>query len=170
MHPPLHTIKSHRSINVPMASLLITLLLPWVDAHPASADKKRKHPPADATVFVVLAREEPGEVDPELKGMSALRRPPFNGFRSMSVLRKENIKLHHKRDSDLKLPNGRQLRLNASRLPDGRHRVKVSINKPKKKDYLPLLQVVAAPGDPFFVAGQSYKNGTLIVGIQVGKK
>ena len=49
--------------------------------------------------------------------------------------------------------------------PDGRYRVRVSINRPNQTDYLPLLQVLASPGDPFFVAGQAHDGGTLVIGI-----
>ena len=50
-------------------------------------------------------------------------------------------------------------------MPDGRYRVRVSIDRPDADAYLPLLQVVASPGDPFFVAGQSHDGGTLVIGI-----
>ena len=33
--------------------------------------------------------------------------------------------------------------------------------------FLPLLEVNAKPGEPFFVAGQTYKGGTLVIGIKV---
>ena len=53
-------------------------------------------------------------------------------------------------------------------MPDGRLRVRVSINRPNQTDYLPLLQVLASPGDPFFVAGQAHDGGTLVIGITLG--
>ena len=52
-------------------------------------------------------------------------------------------------------------------MPDGRYKVRAAINRPNKADYLPLLQVVASAGDPFFVAGQTYQGGTLVVGVIV---
>jgi len=55
-------------------------------------------------------------------------------------------------------------------MPNGRFRVRVSINRPNQRDYLPLLQVVASPGDPFFVAGQSHAGGTLVIGVRVGER
>ena len=55
-------------------------------------------------------------------------------------------------------------------MPDGRYKVRAAINRPNKSDYLPLLQVVASAGDPFFVAGQSYQGGTLVVGVTVDPK
>ena len=42
-----------------------------------------------AEVLVVLAKEEAGSIDPELKKLTALRRPPFNSFRSMQILSKD---------------------------------------------------------------------------------
>jgi hypothetical protein len=35
---------------------------------------------------------------------------------------------------------------------------------------LPLLQVIASPGEPFFVAGQKHEGGTLVIGVRVGEK
>jgi hypothetical protein len=124
-----------------------------------------------AKVLVVLAKEEPGPVDPALRDEPALRRPPFNAFRSMEILEKPEVRLQVGHPSELTLPNGRKLQLTVERvMPDGRFRVKVSINRPNQSDYLPLLQVVASPGDPFFVAGQSHQGGTLVVGVRIGEK
>lgn len=127
--------------------------------------------PVPGEVLVILAKEEAGTIDPQLKNLTALKRAPFNAFRSMKVLSKPKVKLTKGKDSLVSLPNGRKVKLTLLRvMPDGRYRMKVSINRPGKSDYLPLLQVVASPGDPFFVAGQSYKGGTLVVGVSVGTK
>jgi len=124
-----------------------------------------------AEVLVVLAKEEPGTIDPQLKKLTALRRPPFNSFRSMKILSRPKLKLTQGKDALVSLPNGRRMKLTLLRvMPDGRYKVKAAINRPDKSDYLPLLQVVASPGDPFFVAGQSYQGGTLIVGVTVDPK
>ena len=124
-----------------------------------------------AEVLVVLAKEEPGTVDPRLKKLTALRRPPFNSFRSMKILSRPKLKLTPGKDALVSLPNGRRMKLTLLRvMPDGRYKVKAAINRPDKSDYLPLLQVVASAGDPFFVAGQSYQGGTLVVGVTVDPK
>jgi hypothetical protein len=123
-----------------------------------------------AEVLVVLAKEEAGDIDASLRSMAALRRPPFNTFRSMQVLSRPRVGLLPEQPSEIRLPNGRSLRLVLQQvMPDGRYRVRVSINRPNQNDYLPLLQVVASPGDPFFVAGQSHQGGTLVVGVRVGQ-
>ena len=124
-----------------------------------------------AEVLVVLAKEEPGEIDPQLKKLTALRRPPFNSFRSMQILSRPKLTLIPGKDALVSLPNGRRVKLTLLRvMPDGRYKVKAAINRPDKSDYLPLLQVVASAGDPFFVAGQTYQGGTLVVGVIIDPK
>lgn len=135
----------------------------------ASASPTMAQAPVGAEVLIVLAKEEPGRVDPELADIPALRRPPFNAFRTMRVLSRPRLALAPGRDADVQLPNGRHLRIRLQRvMPDGRYQVRVSINRPAERDYLPLLQVVAAAGDPFFVAGQGHGGGTLVIGIRLG--
>lgn len=122
-------------------------------------------------VFVVLAREEEGTVDPTLSEIPALRRPPFNAFHSMEVLSRTQAHLEAERPLEVRLPNGRQLRVELERpTEDGRYRVRVSINTPGQTDYLPLLQIVASPGEPFFVAGQNWQGGTLVIGVRIGQR
>lgn len=122
-------------------------------------------------VLVVLAKEGPGSIDPALANVPALRRPPFNSFTSMEVLSRPSINLRANQPVTVALPNGRRLQLVLQQvMPDGRFRVRVSINRPNQNDYLPLLQVVASPGDPFFVAGQSHAGGTLVIGIRIGER
>ena len=54
-----------------------------------------------AEVLVVLAKEEPGEIDRELKKLTALRRPPFNSFRSMQILSRPKLTLTPGKDADI---------------------------------------------------------------------
>ena len=137
----------------------------------ARSDRASTTSSVPAEVLVVLAKEEPGEIDPQLKKLTALRRPPFNAFRSMKILSRPKLKLTPGKDALVSLPNGRRMKLTLLRvMPDGRYKVKAAINRPDKSDYLPLLQVVASPGDPFFVAGQTYQGGTLVVGVIVDPK
>jgi hypothetical protein len=137
----------------------------------ARTDRTPSTSKVPAEVLVVLAKEEPGEIDPQLKKMTALRRPPFNSFRSMKILSRPKLTLTPGKDALVSLPNGRRMKLTLLRvMPDGRYKVKAAINRPDKSDYLPLLQVVASAGDPFFVAGQTYQGGTLVVGVIVDPK
>ena len=124
--------------------------------------------PVAGEVIVVLAGDGEGGVDPSLQSLTALRKPPFNTFKELKVLSRHAIALTAEKPVDVPLPNGRELRIELlERMDDGRHKVQVSINRPKHKDYLPLLQVMASP-EPFFVAGQKYEGGTLVIGVRVG--
>jgi len=141
-----------------------TFVASIVRAQPARGEVTR------GEVFVVLAKEAPGAIAPELAQITALRRPPFDSFRSMEVLERSDLQLRTGTPHEIVLPNGRKLRVELQRIgPDGRFRVKVSIQREGEQDYLPLLQVVASPGDPFFVAGQSHLGGTLVIGIRLGE-
>jgi hypothetical protein len=123
-----------------------------------------------ATVLVVLGSNQGAGSDLALAKLEALRKPPFDSFAKKTLLRRVDVTLVPGKEAEIELPNGRKLRLSLlERASDGRYRVSVSINRPGKHDYLPLMTVLAAPGDPFFVAGQKHEGGTLIIGVTVGK-
>jgi hypothetical protein len=140
---------------------------PTDGAKPAKASTEK----VAGEVLVILAKEADGELDPTLSSIKALQEPPFNAFKSMKILSRSGLSLDAKQPVEVELPNGRRLRLEwLERQPDGRFKVQVSINRPSQKDYLPLLQVIASPGEPFFVAGQKHEGGTLVIGVRVGDK
>jgi hypothetical protein len=122
----------------------------------------------DAELLIILASEKAGTIDPALSTIPALSKAPFTAFKSMSILSRPTLHLEVGKPSEHALPNGRKISLIAKeKRKDGRYQLSLSVNKPKQKDYLPLLQVAAAPGDYFFVVGQAYKDGTLIIGVRV---
>jgi hypothetical protein len=124
-----------------------------------------------AEVLIVLGSAEGSGSDPQLEKLEALRKPPFDSFSRKTLLQRKQVTLEPGRPSELELPNGRKLRLALlEQGKDGRLRVSVSINRPGQRDYLPLMTVAAAPGDPFFVAGQKHAGGTLIIGVRVGSR
>jgi len=134
----------------------------WADAPPAEG-------PVAGTVMVVLGQSEGKGVDAALAKLEALHKPPFDSFPKKTLLTNSSVALTLGKEAEVELPNGRKLRLVLlERTSEGRFRVSVSINRTGKQDYLPLMTVVAAPGDPFFVAGQKHQGGTLIIGITVG--
>jgi hypothetical protein len=124
--------------------------------------------PTRGEVIVVLASEAPGQVDPSLREFAALRQPPFDGYRSMRVLSRTRVELVPGAPAEILLPNGRLLRVELLGLDGGRYRVRVSINRPHQRDYLPAAEVAAAPGVPFFIGGQGFESGTLVIGVRVG--
>jgi hypothetical protein len=136
----------------------------WL-ATPALADA-----PVPGEVLIVLASMDGAGIDPQLEKLDALRKPPFDSFSKKSLLKRVEVKLELGKESEVELPNGRRLKLALlEKLKDKRFRVSVSINRPGQRDYLPVMTVAAAPGDPFFVAGQKYEGGTLVIGVRVGK-
>ncbi len=157
-------------VAIALGALLCSGLASAQEASLARSDRASTSS-VPAEVLVVLAKEEQGKIDPQLKKLTALQRPPFNSFRSMTILSRPKLTLTPGKDAIVSLPNGRRLKLTLLRvMPDGRYKVRAAINRPNKSDYLPLLQVVASAGDPFFVAGQSYQGGTLVVGVTVDPK
>jgi hypothetical protein len=121
-------------------------------------------------VLVILAKQADGEYDPKLRKIAALQKPPFDGFKSMSVLSTTGNELNADKDATVKLPDARTLTLKLlERLADGRHQVQVSISKPGKDDP-PTSMTVIASSEPFFVAGQSHDGGTLVIGVRIGGK
>ena len=70
----------------------------------------------------------------------------------------------------VKLPNGRVLEARLEEiLADRSSRLNARINRPGGKEFLPLLEVKARPGQAFIVAGQSYQRGILVLVIKVLK-
>ena len=128
-------------------------------------------PMVSANVVVIVAREIAGAIDPRLVGMRALREPPFTAFRSMDIFQEYALTLVQGVPITIHLPNGRLLQIALEEITaDGRNRVRVSINRREQADYLPVLEVAAPPGDPFFVAGQSFMGGTLVIGVTLGRR
>ena len=125
--------------------------------------------PVAAEVMVLLASGEEGAIDPSLSHLRALKHPPFSEYKTLKLLSRLQVKLPHDQPVEIALPNGRTLVLRlVSLLHDGRAKVAVSISRPNRKEYLPLLEVIASSGEPFFVAGQRFEGGTLILGIRAG--
>jgi hypothetical protein len=152
---------------------LLTVGLTGLCANDASVFARADDAPAagvNSEVLVLLASEKPGVIDPSLSRLRALKHAPFNVFKSVRILSRSAVRLVEDDWAEVNLPNGRKVHLNlVQRLPDGRIKVQVSINRPNQKDYLPWLQVIASPGEPFFVAGQKFQGGTLVIGVRVGE-
>jgi hypothetical protein len=128
-----------------------------------------------AQIMVLHATNSGGGIDPELQHLTQLQKPPFSAYDTYRLLHRHAIALRLQQPDATQLPNGRTLRtVLKAVLPEDRFRVAASISRPprdgdKEGGYLPLLEVTAKSGEPFFVAGQSFRGGILVVGIQVGK-
>jgi hypothetical protein len=136
-----------------------------LSAAPARAQEQR------GEVLVVLASEQPGTIDPAVAQEPALRQPPFDAYRSMRWLERSSIAIGPGAPASVALPNGRMVLVEWLGVqPGGRVRIRVAITRPNRGDYLPGVVVETAPGVPFFVAGQAYHGGMLVVGVRVGQR
>lgn len=151
--------------------LALACAAPFVVAH-EGAHAQPAH--VGGEVLVILGSAQPAGgagSDAQLDKLEALRKPPFDSFPRKTLLKRAEVKLEVGSESEVELPNGRRLRLALlEKLKDGRFRVSLSINKPGQRDYLPVMTVAAAAGDPFFVAGQKHDGGTLIIGVRIGTR
>ena len=66
------------------------------------------------------------------------------------------------------MPNKRVLQVTLQDVTaDGRFKIAAAINDPNGGAFLKLLEVTAAANETFFVAGQSYDGGILVLGFTV---
>ncbi|MCU0693044.1 MAG: hypothetical protein MUF54_16745 [Polyangiaceae bacterium] len=151
---------------------------PCLSATGLAADAGARKPvEIPGEVMVLHATNTDGGIDPDLQRLPQLRKPPFSAYNTYRLVSRHAVVLGTARpDSTTTLPNGRVLKTTLKAvLPDARYRVAASISRPKSdKDdegsFLPLLEVTARKGETFFVAGQSYRGGILVVGIRVGEE
>ncbi len=148
-----------------LVGLLVVGSFAWLTPPGAKAQDK-----VSGEVLVILGKETGNESSAELAEIDELSQPPFSAYKSKTVLSKSALQVAVGSEGAVTLPNGRKLQVRLERImPDKRYLVRVSITKAGEKDYLPLLQVAAEPGKRFFVAGQQHNDGTLFVGIKLGK-
>jgi hypothetical protein len=142
---------------------------PRVAARPVANTQTQADPPETLLeVSVLHGTRTTKENDARIGDLPELREGPFATYTSYQLLSRSELPLTKGGKRELKLPNGRRLEARLEeRLPDGSSRLVASINRPDTKDFLPLLEVKARPGQKFIVAGQSYKRGILVLVFKV---
>ena len=132
--------------------------------------------PAEVAVEIVIlhATNDSTGIDPKIGKMPALAQPPFSSYNSYKLLDRVKLPMAKGKSLTTKLPTGRDLMVSLKEIIEPkkkdeprRYLVTASIQKPNGNTFLPLLEVNAKPGELFFVAGQTYKGGTLVIGIKV---
>ena len=129
--------------------------------------------------MVLLATNSKKGIDPRIGDMPELKKPPFSAYDSYELLTeppplnasgKTRLELKKDDPKTMRLPNGRVLQTRLLEvLPKDNVRISASINQPGGKVLLPLLEVKAKVGEKFIVAGQSYRQGMLVLVIRVTK-
>jgi len=149
--------------------LLLTLALAGASLlAPTRTAEAQDHRAAHAEIMILHATQQPGagSIDPSIGNMPQLKKPPFSAYNTYKLLDKQKYVIQSGTGVTQALVNGRALQVTLNELTtDGRYRVTASIDQPGGKTFLKLLEVTAAPKEPFFVAGQSYDKGILVIGI-----
>ncbi len=124
-----------------------------------------------AEVTVLHATNSGKGIDERIGNMPELKKPPFSSYDSYALLTKTRMPLVKDDPKTTRLPNGRVLQTKLLEVLPNKEslRISASINQPRGKTFLPLLEVKAKVGQSFIVAGQSYKNGILVLVIRVVK-
>jgi hypothetical protein len=160
---------------------LFTLAAGSVAVVPAASAEPQQQAPQQAPQAVASANIEVmilhatnsdagAGIDPAIGRLPALGQPPFSSFNTYKLLSRTPFLVNKSAPTTTKLPNDRVLQITLREvLQQSRFRIDTSINQPGGTTFLPLLSVTAPAGEPFFVAGQSYKGGMLVIGITVLK-
>ena len=166
-----------RRFALAVALVAFSLLAPSGPAHgmpraplaePPKPRAESEKPETLLEVSVLHGTHEPRESDPRIGNLAELREGPFAKYASYQLLSRTQLPLARGNKRQLRLPNGRLLEARLEdKLSDGSSRLVASINRPAAKDFLPLLEVKARPGQAFIVAGQSYKHGILVLVFKV---
>ena len=128
----------------------------------------------NAEVIVLHGTNDGTGIDPKIGKIPELSKPPFSSYNSYKLLDRPKVTVQKGKETKVKLPNDREMAialkdiLAAKKKGDvTRYLVSTSIQKPGGNTFLPLLEVNAKAGEWFFVAGQTYKGGILVIGVKV---
>jgi hypothetical protein len=156
---------------VALAALAAGSLVLALPLGAAYAQGPAPRPPAlvvNADVMVLLATQVVGRgsVDPAIGNLPQLHKPPLSAFNSYHLLDKRTLALQMGRSGTYTMPNGRVLQVTfVEPTPDHGFRVRAAINQPGGNAYLKLLELTPKANEPFFVAGQTFNGGTIILAI-----
>lgn len=145
---------------------------------PSAARPSSSAAPAASTVqaevIVLHATNTGAGIDPKIGKMPELAKPPFSAYNSYKLLNRSQVALTKGRATTTRLPDGSELMVTmkdelapAKKGEPKKYLVSASIRKDGGSSFLPLLEVNAKPGDTFFVAGQKYQSGILVIGINL---
>ena len=159
---------TRRFVASALLGSVCALAVPAFSSHVEAAEA----PDAMAEVMVLHASKKPGEgsIDPGIGKMPQLKKPPFDAYNTFKLLDKKTISLKKGTPSSYPLVSGQKLELvllEKTTESPARYRLGGSIRPPKGEAFLKKIEVSASANEPFFVAGQSYNGGTLVVGITV---
>jgi hypothetical protein len=128
-----------------------------------------------AEVIILHATNAGKGIDPTIGKLPELLKPPFSSYDTYKLIEKGELELPKGAAAKEKaLPDGGKLGLSLKDIFPGKKRgeptrylLSASLHKPDGKAFLPALDVNAAQGEYFFMAGQKYQGGILVIGVRI---
>jgi len=124
-------------------------------------------------ILVLYAKQDPkgGHMGPGVPQLPQLSQPPFNAYNAFALESQATLTLDQSKPDDpwkgrpsatYALVNGKPLRIAMiEQLPDKRFHMGATIGK----DAPDVVRWDAPRNQPVFIAGQSYKDGILVIGL-----
>ena len=141
---------------------------------PAPADSTTPAATTKAEVMVLYASNDGSGIDKTIGDHPELKKPPFSSYNSYKQLDRFDLALTQDTASTKVLPDTNTLSVTykgkakeSKKNETPRFDVMTSIQKPDGSDVLPGLEVTAKQGEFFFVGGEKYKDGALVIGIRI---
>jgi len=148
--------------------LVVTFPLDVAWGGPTGASRPAALKVVNAEIMVLFATQMPGagSIDPAIGNLPQLRKPPLSSYNTYRLLDKRSLPIQIGTSSTYTLANGRVLQVSFVEMtPDHGFHVRAAINQPGGNAYLKLLELTAKPNDPFFVGGQSFNGGSILLAI-----
>jgi hypothetical protein len=142
--------------------LTVLAIVSFAHAQPQNVPQR-----ANVEVMVLHATTQPGppSIGPGIGNMPQLQQPPFSAWNTYRLLAKQTLQLQQNAPIMYPLPNNRVLQITLQQVMAGpRFKIAAAINQPGGNTYLKLLEVTAPPNQTFFVAGQQFQGGVIIIG------
>lgn len=166
-------------MKLPLFAFAVALALgvgaPIAQAQDTGAPAQQPNPSAVMAELVILHATNDGSgIDPKIGKMPELGKPPFSSYNSYKLLERVKLSLDKGKQTTTKLPNDRVMGVTLKDIlqankkgESSKYVISASIQKPGGTAFLPLLEVNAKAGETFFVAGQTYKGGVLVLGLKI---
>jgi hypothetical protein len=113
----------------------------------------------DAEILILHANNSGRGIDPKVRDLPQLKKPPFSSYNSYQVLGQSRVALPLGKQVDTPLPNNGTFRLSFKEaLAPARFKLAATILQPDGKPFLPMLEVSLPYNEFFFVGAQSYTD------------
>jgi hypothetical protein len=147
-------------------------------AQTASASAKAPPAPVPASikaeVIILYASNKGTGIDPKLGKSPQLSQGPFAAFNSYELLQATPLNLELGRSATTKMPNDDSLVVTfkglqppAKPTDPTKYVIATSVLRPNGTAFLPQFDLNTAAQNRFFIMGQKYKEGIIIVAIKV---